>query len=143
MAVAAAAAAKAQLGPVGLVDVCTILCDNSEVSKRDGATGKPVALAEGCEGGPVRERVTGKPVAVFAEGLEDGPKTLDLTKWDFNKVHCRTKCRTLMENSEPLLLIGSPIDSGGGDKERARGVLHLASICELYEQVTRHVSDID
>ena len=44
---------------MGLVDVCTILCDNSEVSKRD--------------------RVTEKPVAV-AEGRQDGPVTLDLTK---------------------------------------------------------------
>ena len=34
---------------------------------------------------------------------------------------------------EPLLLIGSPIDSGREDKERARVVLHLAFICELYE----------
>ena len=32
-----------------------------------------------------------------------------------------------------LLLAGSPIDSVGGDKERAREVLHLAFICELHE----------
>ena len=31
------------------------------------------------------------------------------------------------------MLIGSPIDSGREDKERARRVLHLAFICELYE----------
>ena len=44
---------------MGLVDVCTILCGNSE-------------------------RVAGKLAAV-AEGREGGPTTLDLTKWDFNK----------------------------------------------------------
>ena len=31
------------------------------------------------------------------------------------------------------LTVGSPIDSGRGDKERARAVLHLAFISELYE----------
>ena len=96
----------------GLVGVCTILCDNSEVSKRDRVTGKPVAVAEGREGGPV---------------------TLDLTKWDFNKADCRTRCRNLIENSKPLLLMGSPIDSGGKDEEQTRAVLQLAFICELYE----------
>ena len=85
---------------MGLVDVCTILCDNSEAEGR-------------CEGGPI---------------------TLDLTEWDFNKADCRNKCRKLVENSKPLLLIGSPIDSGQGNKERARGEsLHVAFICELYE----------
>ena len=59
-----------EMGLVGLVDLCTILCGNSEVSKRDWATVKPAAIAEGCEGGPVRERVTGKPVAVFVGGLK-------------------------------------------------------------------------
>ena len=54
---------------MGLVDVRTILCVNSE-----------------------------------AEGRR-GPITLDLTKWDFNKADCRTKCRKLIENSKPLLLI--------------------------------------
>ena len=49
-----------EMGLVGLVDLCTILCDNSELSKRGRASGKPVA--EGCEGGLVRERVTGKLV---------------------------------------------------------------------------------
>ena len=62
-----------------------------------------------------------------------GPKTRNLTKWDFNKVDCRTKCGILVENSKTLLLIGSPIGSGGGDKERAREDLHLAFICELHE----------
>ena len=71
---------------MGAVDVCTILCvaaerdgviegregGNSEVSKRDGVTGKPVTVAEGREGGPA---------------------TLDLTKWDFNKADCRNRCR--------------------------------------------------
>ena len=83
---------------MGLVDVCTILRDNSEAEGR-------------CDGGPI---------------------TLDVTKWDFNKADCRTKCRKLIRNARPLLLIGSPIDSGE-DKERARGFLHLAFICELYE----------
>ena len=89
---------------MGSVDACAILCDNSEVSRRDG--------------------VTGKPVAVVADGREDGPMTLDVTKWNF-KADCWVKC--------PLLLIGSPIDSGGGDKERARVVVHLAFTCEMYE----------
>ena len=44
-----------------------------------------------------------------------------------------TRCRKWVENSKPLLLIGSLIDSGGGDKEQARPVLHLAFIFELYE----------
>ena len=39
---------------------------------------------------------------------------------------------------EPLLLIGSAIDFGGGDKEQARAVLQRAFLCELYEiQVRR------
>ena len=84
---------------MGLVDVCTILCDNSEAESR-------------CEGGPI---------------------TLDLPKWDFNKADCRNKCRKLLGNSKPLLLIGSPIDSGQENKDRALGVLHVAFICELYE----------
>ena len=70
-----------------LVDMCTILCDNSEAEGR-------------CEGGPI---------------------TLDLTEWDFNKADCRNKCRKLVENSKPLLLIGSPIDSDHGNEQRARG----------------------
>ena len=93
---------------MGSVDVFAILCDNSEVSKRDRDTVKLVAVAEG-RGGPLR----------FAEGREDGPITLDLTTWDFNKARCRTKCRKLVENSKPLLADGS----GGGDTERARGDL--------------------
>ena len=81
---------------MGLVDVCTIHCDNSKAEGR-------------CEGGPI---------------------TLDLTKWVFDKAHGRNKCRKLVENSKPLLLIGSPIDSGGGDKERARGALwHSSASC--------------
>ena len=74
---------------MGLVDVCTILSGNSE-----RAAVKPVAVAEGREGGPV---------------------TLDLTNWDFNKTECRTRCRKLKENSKPLLLMGSPIDFDGED----------------------------
>ena len=58
---------------------------------------------------------------MFVEGREGGPVTLDLTKWDFNKADCRNKFRKLVENSKPLLLIGSGVDSGGGDEERARG----------------------
>ena len=90
-----------------LVDVCSILCRNSE-----RATEKPVAVAEECEGGPV---------------------TLDLTTSDFNKADCRTRCRKLIENSTSSLLMGSPIDSHGEDEEQTRVVLHLAFICELYE----------
>ena len=45
-----------------------------------------------------------------AEGSHlGGPITLDLTKWDCNKAVFRNKCRKLVENSKPLLLIGSPI----------------------------------
>ena len=62
---------------MGLVDVCTILSENSK--------------AEGSHRG--------------------GLITLNLTKWDFDKADCRNKCRKLVENSKPLLLIGSPIDS--------------------------------
>ena len=89
---------------MGLVDVCTIISQNSQAESR-------------CQGGPV---------------------TLDLTEWDFSKADCRTKCRKVVENSKPLLLIGSPIDFGGGDKEQAHAILHLAFIGELYEiQVRR------
>ena len=92
---------------MGLVDMRTIRCENSEAESR-------------CRGGPV---------------------TLDLMEWDFDKADCRNKCRKLVENSKPLLLIGSPIGSastgqpstGRGDKEQARAVLHLAFICELYD----------
>ena len=34
---------------MGMMDVFAILCDNSEASKRDGVTGKPLAVAEGRE----------------------------------------------------------------------------------------------
>ena len=97
---------------MGSMDVCTILCGNSEAAKRDGVAGKPVAVAEGSEGGPT---------------------TLDLTKWDFNKADRRIRCRKLIENSKPLLLIGSPTDSGGEDEEQTWAVLRLAFIRELYE----------
>ena len=66
-----------------------------------------------------------------------GPATLELTMWDFNKADCRTRFRKLVEIWKPLLLSGSPIVSGGGDKEQARAVLHLAFICELYETQVR------
>ena len=79
----------------------------------------------------------------------------------------------LIENSKPLLLIGSPINPGGGDKERARGGsalgIHLRAVrnttargsvfpsrtltfCRqfgtdnnggFHEQVSRHVPDSD
>ena len=84
---------------MGLVDMCTILSENSETKSR-------------CRG---------------------GPQTLDLTEWDFSKADGRNKFRKCVKNSKTLLLIGSPIDSGRGDQERARAVLHLAFICELYE----------
>ena len=77
---------------MGLVDMRTILSENSETESR----------------------------------RRGGPVTLDLTEWEFSKADCRN-------NSKPLLLIGSPIDSGRGDKERARAVLHMAFICELYK----------
>ena len=38
----------------------------------------------------------------------------DLTKWDFNK----GENQKLIDNSKSLLLIGSPIDSGGEDEEQ-------------------------
>ena len=75
---------------------------------------------------------TGKYVAV-AEGREGGPTTLDLTKWEINKADRRTRCIKFIEKSKPLLVIGSPIDSGGEDEEQIRAVLHLTLICELYE----------
>ena len=87
---------------MGLVDVCTILCDISEAEGR-------------CEGGQV---------------------TFDLTKWDFNKADCRNKCRKLVESSKPLFVIGSPIDSGQGKKERARGILHVAFILRVVRNTT-------
>ena len=66
-----------------------------------------------------------------------GPVTQDLTMWDLNKTDCRTKCRKLVVNSKPFLLIGSPIDFGGRDKQQARAVLDLAFICELYATQVR------
>ena len=59
--------------------------------------------------------------------------TIDLTKSDFNKADCRTRCRKLIEKSRPLLLMGSPIGADGEDEEQTRAVLHLAATCELYE----------
>ena len=114
---------------MGLVDVRTILRDNSEAESR-------------CAGGPI---------------------TLDLTKWDFHRADCRDKCRNLVENSKPLLLIGSPVGSGRENKERARGSLHgvhlrgvrntttrwsvfplgTVNSCGFHEQVSRHVPDGD
>ena len=38
-----------------------------------------------------------------------------------------------LNGMEPMLLMGSPIDSDGEDEEQTRAVLHLAFICELYE----------
>ena len=92
-------------------DVHTILCANSKVSKRNGSTGKLVAVAGRREGGLV---------------------ALDLTKWDFNEADCRTRCRNLIENSKSLLLRGSP-NSDGEDEEQTRAVLHLAFTCDVYE----------
>ena len=61
-----------------------------------------------------------------------GPVTLDLTEWDFSKADCRNKCKKLVVNWKPLLLIGSPVESVGTGQP-VRAVLHLAFICELYE----------
>ena len=118
-----------------------ILCVNSEAAKRDEVIVKPVAVAEGREGGnsevSKRNGVKGKLFAV-AEGREGGSTTLDITKWDFKKANCRTRCRKLIEHSKPLLLIGSPIDSGVEDMEQTRAVLHLQLICEIHDvQVAR------
>ena len=77
-------------------------------------------------------RFSGK-ISEAKHRCEGGPVTLNLTKWEFNKADCRNKCRKLIENSKPLLLTGSPIDSGREDKERAQTTLHLAFFCELYE----------
>ena len=81
---------------MGLVDMCTILSENSETESR-------------CRGGPV---------------------TLDLTEWDFSKVDFRSRCRKLVENSKPLWLIGSPIDSVRTGQS-VRAVLHLKFKCTL------------
>ena len=53
----------------------------------------------------------------------------------FDVVRFQQSCQTqeIGRNSKPLLLMGSPIDFGGEDKEQARAVLHLAFISELYE----------
>ena len=64
-----------------------------------------------------------------------GPVTLNLAKWDFNKADCRTRCRKLIENSKPLLLMGSPIDSDGEDEEQTRAVLHLALSFVCYFEI--------
>ena len=47
------------------------------------------------------------------------------------------RCRKLVDHSNPLLLIGPPVDFGGRDTEQARVVLHVAFICELYELQVR------
>ena len=89
-----------------------ILCVNSEAAKRDEVTGKLFAIAEEREGGPI---------------------TLDMTNWDFKKADCRTRCRKLIENSKPLLLIGSPIDSRVEDVEQTRAVLHMLAKFTMYK----------
>ena len=92
-------------------------------SSSESSTDTEMGLVDVCAihcGNP--ERATGKPVGV----------AFDLTKWDFNKADCRTRCRKLIEISKPVLLIGSPIDSGE-DEEQTQAVLHLAFICESYE----------
>ena len=73
---------------MGLVDVCTILRDNSEAAKRDRTTVKPVAVAE------ERESNTWP----------------DLTKMWFQQGRLPNQ-----KIRKPLLLMGSPIDSDGED----------------------------
>ena len=46
----------------------------------------------------------------------------------------------MAENSNPLLLIGSPIDSGEGDKEQTRAVLHLAFILCILRNTSARVT---
>ena len=75
-----------------------------------------------------RKPLTGSSSSSRCRG---GPVTLDVTEWDFSKADCRNICRTLIENSKPLLLIGSPIDSVGTGQP-VRAVLRLAFICDLY-----------
>ena len=70
------------------------------------------------------------------KGVKVDWQRLTLTEWDFNTADRRTKYRKWMQNAKPLLQIGSPIDSGGEDKERTRGVLHLAFICVLVRNTT-------
>ena len=51
------------------------------------------------------ERATGKP-AVVAEEREGGLLTLDLTKWDFNKADCGTRCRNIDRKFETVVVDG-------------------------------------
>ena len=127
---------------MGFVDVCTILCGNSE-----RATAKPVAVAEGREGGN-SERTTVKPSAVaegreggnserttvkpsaVAEERESGPLIFDLrpvAEPDAEK----------KENSKPVMLMESPIDSDGEDEEQTWAVPHLTFVRKLYELQVR------
>ena len=131
------------------------VAEGREGGNSERATGKPVAVAERREGGNV-ERATGKPVAV-AEEREGGPVTLGLTKWDFNKAVVPDQMQKidgkfetvvatsargtvfsskLIDSSKPLLLLGSLIDSGGGDKEENAGgsaPWHSSVNCTKYE----------
>ena len=81
--------------------------------------------------------------------------SLDLTTtdekgkaWDFDKAECRAKCRDLLTRTRPLLLIGSPMctwfstlqamnkhhmDPNVWARERARALVHLTFVFELYE----------
>ena len=99
--------------------------ESSSSSSSESSTDTEMSLVDMCTILRVRSEAESR--------YEGGPITLDLTKWDFNKIDCRNNCTKLLDNLKPLLLMGSPIDSGRENKERARGVLHLAFICELYE----------
>ena len=74
---------------------------------------------------------TRKPVAV-AEGREGGPTTLD----ELGLKHSRLldQMQKLIENSKPMLLIASPIDPSRENKERTRRVLHLASRVAVFRR---------
>ena len=92
---------------MGLVDMCTILCENSEAESR-------------CRGGLVTLDLT----------------KWNFSKADCRK-KCRklveiSKQLLLIGSTIDLASTGQP-STGRGDKEQARTVLHLAFICELYE----------
>ena len=64
--------------------------DSSSSSTCESSTAKEMGFVDVC---------TILCVNSLEDGREGGPITLDLTKWDFNKADCRTRCRKLIENS--------------------------------------------
>ena len=68
--------------------------------------------------------------------------------WDFDKVEVRARCRTLLKETKPILLVGSPLctwfstlqamsrkkmDPATWAKERVRALMHWNFTFELYE----------